>query len=91
LSYAGNTLATSTTYYWRIKFWDQGNLEGDWSTATSTFALVSLNSSYAPIISDIDYAPTGKPSYIKYGNGVETTYFYDPDMLYRLKNILTGY
>jgi RHS repeat-associated protein len=39
LSYAGSGLASSTTYYWRIRFIDSwGNL-GAWSTTTSTFIL----------------------------------------------------
>ena len=39
ISYAGSALASSTTYYWRIKFWDDDDAEGVWSTATSTFSL----------------------------------------------------
>lgn len=39
ITYAGTALASSTTYYWRIKFWDTGGLESDWSTATSSFSL----------------------------------------------------
>lgn len=39
ISYAGSALASSTTYYWRIKFWDDLNAEGAWSAATSTFSL----------------------------------------------------
>ena len=42
LSYAGQTLASSTTYYWRIKFWDAGTTEGVWSSATSTFILADV-------------------------------------------------
>ncbi|KYK50150.1 hypothetical protein A1D31_39320 [Bradyrhizobium liaoningense] len=41
ISYSGAALASSTTYYWRIKFWDVANKEGAWSTATSTFSLAS--------------------------------------------------
>jgi len=39
ISYSGDALTTSTTYYWRIKFWDNTALEGAWSTATSSFAI----------------------------------------------------
>jgi hypothetical protein len=39
LSYAGTALATNgTTYYWRIKFWDNSNAEGPWS-ATANFTM----------------------------------------------------
>jgi YD repeat-containing protein len=41
ISYGGSTLASSTTYYWRVKFWDDSNAEGAWSTATSTFSLAA--------------------------------------------------
>lgn len=32
ITYAGSTLGYDTTYYWRMKFWDQGGLEGVWSS-----------------------------------------------------------
>jgi len=41
ISYAGSALASSTTYYWRIKFWDTASSTGAWSTATSTFSLAA--------------------------------------------------
>ena len=28
-----------STYYWRIKFWDESGMPGDWSTATSSFTM----------------------------------------------------
>ncbi len=45
ISYGGSTLASSTTYYWRIKFWDDSSAEGSWSTSTATFNLASSSSS----------------------------------------------
>ncbi|MBZ5566204.1 MAG: LamG domain-containing protein [Acidobacteriia bacterium] len=47
ITYDGSALATSTTYYWRIKLWDGADNEGMWSNATSTFS-----------ITDTDSAPT---------------------------------
>ncbi|OGZ45223.1 MAG: hypothetical protein A2756_01205 [Candidatus Ryanbacteria bacterium RIFCSPHIGHO2_01_FULL_48_27] len=41
LVYGGSTLASSTTYYWRIKFSDDDGATGAWSTATSTFSLAA--------------------------------------------------
>ena len=38
--YGGSVLASSTTYYWRIKFWDEADVEGAWSTETATFSLL---------------------------------------------------
>jgi RHS repeat-associated protein len=40
IAYSGSALSLSTTYYWRIKFWDVEDNEGAWSTATSTFVVV---------------------------------------------------
>jgi len=48
ISYAGSALASSTTYYWRIKLWDYSDQEGEWSTATSTFVLSSQTAASAP-------------------------------------------
>lgn len=39
ISYAGSDLTGGTTYYWRIKFWDDENTEGAWSTEQATFSL----------------------------------------------------
>lgn len=39
ISYAGTTLTSNgTTYYWRIKFWDNNDIEGAWS-ATAQFTM----------------------------------------------------
>lgn len=38
VSYAGSTLSAGITYYWRIKFWDNGDLETSWPSA-GTFSL----------------------------------------------------
>jgi len=39
ISYAGSSLTGETTYYWRIKFWDDDDAEGAWSTETATFSV----------------------------------------------------
>ena len=41
------------------------------------------------LVSDIDYAPHGKISFIEYGSGVYTNRTYDPSELLRLKAITT--
>ncbi|MCP4408275.1 MAG: hypothetical protein GY807_11045 [Gammaproteobacteria bacterium] len=53
ISYAGSALASSTTYYWRIKLWDDDDAEGAWSTATATFSLAA-----APVTNASPTAPT---------------------------------
>jgi hypothetical protein len=35
ISYAGSTLSTEITYYWRIKFWDSNNNESPWSSTAN--------------------------------------------------------
>ncbi|PIR97164.1 MAG: hypothetical protein COT91_03035, partial [Candidatus Doudnabacteria bacterium CG10_big_fil_rev_8_21_14_0_10_41_10] len=45
--------------------------------------------SYSYILEAIDYHPSGKITYLDFGNGTETTYTYDQDQLYRLTRKLT--
>ncbi|MBP9749671.1 MAG: VCBS repeat-containing protein, partial [Candidatus Pacebacteria bacterium] len=47
IAYAGAALASSTTYYWRIKFWDDDGAEGAWSTTTASFSLAAGGSGNA--------------------------------------------
>jgi len=47
-------------------------------------------STYAFALSQILYAPTGAISFKKFGNGVSSTYTYDPNQLYRLIHIVTA-
>ncbi len=44
---------------------------------------------FADVVSDFDYAPTGKVKYAALGNGTESSYTYAADQLYRLTNIRT--
>lgn len=41
ISYAGSALNPGTTYYWRIKFWDDEDAQGAWSTETASFSIAS--------------------------------------------------
>lgn len=59
ISYSGGTVASSTTHYWRIKFWDDDNAEGAWSTATSTFSLNSGPSEPSTLWTEGGANPTG--------------------------------
>lgn len=54
ISYAGPALASSTTYYWRIKFWDSHDFAGSWSTTTASFALALWAPSTAPLNLQVD-------------------------------------
>jgi RHS repeat-associated protein len=45
--------------------------------------------SYTAVVSDFDYGPQGKPTYVEYANAVQTSYTYDPTKLYRLTNKTT--
>jgi hypothetical protein len=41
ISYAGSTLSTEITYYWRIKFWDSSDNESPWSS-TANFKIAGI-------------------------------------------------
>ncbi len=41
ISYAGSALTAGTTYYWRIKFWDNNDVAGSWSAGTDSFAILA--------------------------------------------------
>lgn len=49
VSYAGSSLAWSSTYYWRIRFTDSHNIVGSWST-TAWFIL-----NFPPLVPVLDY------------------------------------
>lgn len=44
ISYAGSALNQGTTYYWRIKFWDDSGAAGAWSAETATFTMNNIPS-----------------------------------------------
>jgi hypothetical protein len=39
ISYVAANLTINTTYYWRIRFKDEGGLEGEWSAGNDTFSI----------------------------------------------------
>ncbi len=88
ISYAGSALASTTTYYWRIKFWDTADNVGAWSTATSTFSLRALHFGTTTPIQNISFTYdavgniTNVSDYSDTGLGKVVTYTYD--FLYRL-------
>lgn len=53
IPYIGTALSPSTTYYWRIKFWDQSDAAGDWSTDTASFSIASSGASLTPIYKSV--------------------------------------
>lgn len=80
VSYSGTTLASSTIYYWRIKFWDNNGAGGDWSTTTSTFSLAALAIQAIQNISfvyDANGNITQITDYSDTGTGKTITYDYD--------------
>jgi len=42
ITYSGSALSEETTYYWRIKYWDDGGLEGVWSSEEAYFIIVPI-------------------------------------------------
>ena len=97
ISYSGSTLASSTAYYWRIKFWDNSDAAGAWSTSTSTFSLAASQgggtTTPSTIIQDITYAydAVGNITTITdySGNGLGKIIAYGYDDLYRLTRAST--
>ena len=45
LTYTGPALASSTSYYWRIRFIDEDDATGAWSTVTNTFCFAEESGS----------------------------------------------
>ena len=94
VSYAGSTLASSTLYYWRIKFWDDQAAEGAWSTATSTFTLEAAASSAATsTLQNISYTYDAVGNITALtdhsGTGAAKTILFGYDDLYRLTHATT--
>ncbi|MDX9739520.1 MAG: fibronectin type III domain-containing protein, partial [Candidatus Dojkabacteria bacterium] len=59
ISYAGSTLTlNSTTYYWRIKFWDNAGAEGPWS-ATANFTMNGTPTAPTVLLTEGATNPTG--------------------------------
>ena len=98
LSYTGPALASSTDYHWRIKFFDDDGLEGDWSTATATFSLASSTAPSFPSFSGViqhltyTYDAVGNITQIVDASETDTsatsTFTYDD--LYRLTSASTA-
>lgn len=87
--YGTTSLATSTSYYWRIKFWDNTNLEGSWSTTTASFTLADQEKTIMDNIYSYD-AVGNIVSITDISNinkAVATVYNYDD--LYRLVSVAT--
>ncbi len=77
ISYAGSTLAIGTTYYWRIKFWDNSNkgiLESSWS-ATAQFTTNAQPT--AP--TDLYCQGTTNPTKVTTATPTLSAIFNDPD------------
>ena len=93
VSYGGSALASSTTYYWRIRFWDDDDAQGAWSTDTATFSLAAASASSPSILQSIQYTydAVGNITSIvdnsATGAGKAITYAYDD--LYRLTSAST--
>ncbi|OGZ43263.1 MAG: hypothetical protein A2719_01055 [Candidatus Ryanbacteria bacterium RIFCSPHIGHO2_01_FULL_45_22] len=94
ISYAGSALASSTIYYWRIRFSDDDGREGAWSMATSTFKLAeSVASTTTNGIQNFTYTYDAVGNITKIVDLSETdtqkTIAYTYDDLYRLLSAST--
>jgi len=52
ISYGGSVLSWEGTYYWRIKYWDDGGAEGAWSTETAYFTMASIDAPTGCLLDD---------------------------------------
>jgi RHS repeat-associated protein len=70
---------------------DDSEVQYTYSTAglLETVERKESGGSFADVVSDFDYGPAGQVTFKAFGNGVESTYTFDADALYRLTNILT--
>jgi hypothetical protein len=101
ISYSGSTLASSTQYFWRIKFWDQIGNAGAWSTTTDSFILAGSMAgngfpSYTPVSGGIQnmrftYDAVGNITKVTDTSqfGLARTVLYGYDDLYRLTSAST--
>ncbi|OGZ13424.1 MAG: hypothetical protein A2942_01090 [Candidatus Lloydbacteria bacterium RIFCSPLOWO2_01_FULL_50_20] len=83
--YATSTFALDgTTYYWRLRFYDQMGGVGDYSTATSTFRMRSAST----VLQDLNYTYDAVGNIITIqdysGNNAAASTTYTYDNLYRL-------
>ncbi len=59
ISYGGSALTRGTTYYWRIKYWDDEPAEGAWSTEEAYFSLNTAPSTPTSLLTENQTNPTG--------------------------------
>ena len=73
ITYAGTTLSLDgTPYFWRIKFWDDDDTEGPWSSASSYFAM-----SGGPYAYDLETEGLTNPTFLNSASPVFTAYCFD--------------
>lgn len=94
IPYSGTTLASSTLYYWRIKFWDQDGLDGPWATSTAFYlAPTAPGTTYVEIAQNLTftYDPAGNITTLNDSGdiGAGKTIVYTYDSLNRLTNAST--
>ena len=92
ISYGGPPFALDgTIYYWRIKFWDDENAEGDWSLETASFTMYN---SAIDVLQDLNFTYDSNGNIIKIVDASETetykTVNYTIDDLNRLINAIAS-
>jgi RHS repeat-associated protein len=92
ISYTGTPLALdSTTYYWRIKFWDAGGLASPWSSGTDTFTMANNQTEVQSLHYTYDADGNVKTILDDVNGGETTTFTYDPlNRLMTASSTLTG-
>ena len=92
ISYTGIPLASSTVYFWRIKFWDNGENQGPWSDV-AVFSVAGGSPTISTGIQDISYTYDSVGNITKITDTSNTearkTNEYIYDTLYRLTHAYT--
>ena len=74
ISYAGSDLVGGTTYWWRIRFWDDDDGEGSWSTDVSYFTMTNTPQVTSVVATNVAGSSARLNGLLTYDTGVDCEY-----------------